>query len=572
MDRPTLLPQTIPGERWAAVLRWLVLLSIIALTRGGLVPAPDPTILQIIFIFSGLYALLLTILAWAGRMSPPWAILSGVTDATIIMLLVTLTGGSHSPLFLFSLLPIVAAAGRSGGLIHSLFLACLLVISLTLVTILYNQGWPPPAEARLLATNSFYMLLVSVFSGWIARQTRLILSAATVGMEQAQKEAHDSLQRAQAMTQVANVLTSTLNYQKVLDSILEEFYNYIHFDVGAVFLFDRTSQNIHVASGRQLGDWDQQSRLPLGKGILSNVAKTGEAEIFSNFTQDPALSLFPAFQLCKSGICVPLRAGFELYGMIVIASQKAKAFNIRHQELLVALCAQAVIGMQNAQLYQSLRHERDRILEAQEDERRRLARDLHDGPAQTLAALAMRADLITRMVTTNPEQAKQELVALADLARRTSKDIRTTLFELRPVVLETQGLIPTLKQYVQKCQESERLPLYFETSDEALRLDPKTESAIFGIIQEAINNAKKYAEAQHIWVRLNRQNESLMVTIQDDGQGFDLTSVESMYDQRSSLGLLNMRERAERIDGVLNISTRRGQGTLVTLTVPMSKK
>jgi signal transduction histidine kinase len=143
------------------------------------------------------------------------------------------------------------------------------------------------------------------------------------------------------------------------------------------------------------------------------------------------------------------------------------------------------------------------------------------------------------------------------------------LFTLRPVILETQGLVAALKQYLRQLEEEAGLAIHLEAPDLGGRLNIEIEGVTFSIIEEAINNAKKYAQAQNIWVRLGFEDDLFVATVEDDGQGFDVAEVLDSYDQRGSLGLINMRERAELVEGTWTIESAVGQGTKVVLIVPL---
>lgn len=143
------------------------------------------------------------------------------------------------------------------------------------------------------------------------------------------------------------------------------------------------------------------------------------------------------------------------------------------------------------------------------------------------------------------------------------------LFELRPLVLETQGLDTTLRQYFERVQ-SDGSQIILEASNVSTELDTKTEGTLFNIIQESVNNALKHAKAQHIWVRLKQTPTVFEATVQDDGRGFDLQKVLSSYEQRGSFGLLNIEERAKLIGGYAEMNSAPGQGTTVRVVVPLN--
>ena len=246
-------------------------------------------------------------------------------------------------------------------------------------------------------------------------------------------------------------------------------------------------------------------------------------------------------------------------------------FTNEHTEMLTAVCSQATIALQNAQLYQSLQQEKNRIVDIEENARKKLARDLHDGPTQSIAAIAMRLNYVRKLSLHQPDKVDEEISKIEDLARRTTKEIRHMLFTLRPLVLETQGLIAALEQSIQKVQETNAsVNIHLDTPQKIEdRIDLNTQGVVYYIIEEAVGNARKHANAQNIWIRLKLEPDALIAEVQDDGEGFDVRGVTSAYESRGSLGMVNMRERAELINGVLALDSRPGKGTMVTLAVPL---
>jgi signal transduction histidine kinase len=271
-------------------------------------------------------------------------------------------------------------------------------------------------------------------------------------------------------------------------------------------------------------------------------------------------------------ICVPLRAGFETYGVVLFASARPNAYTAEHAELLTIFCNQATIALQNASLYESLRVERDKIVDQEEQARHKLARNLHDGPTQDVAAIAMRLNFARLLIDRDPARARAELARLEDLAHRTVREIRSMLFTLRPVILETEGLVAALNQYADNLRETDGLSVEVDPSRYQDCLDSETQGVVFAILEEAINNAKKHAQATEIYVPLGVENGVFIAEVVDDGRGFDVDLVEQNYRSRGSLGLINLKERAELIEGTLKIESTPGRGTRVTLVVPLKEE
>jgi signal transduction histidine kinase len=218
--------------------------------------------------------------------------------------------------------------------------------------------------------------------------------------------------------------------------------------------------------------------------------------------------------------------------------------------------------------------ERDRMIEVQEEARNKLARDLHGGPTQSVAAIAMRVNLTRRMLESDPKAVGEELGRIEELARRTSKEIRHMLFTLRPLVLESQGLVAALQAMSEKTKETFSQNVLIEIDGNVVKdMEVGKQGVIFFIVEEAVNNARKHAQADHIWVRLRALAEEItLLEIQDDGVGFDVEAVNRAYDKRGSLGMINLRERAELVNGLLNVQSAPGKGTKVQVYIPLTEE
>ncbi len=174
---------------------------------------------------------------------------------------------------------------------------------------------------------------------------------------------------------------------------------------------------------------------------------------------------------------------------------------------MTIFCNQATVALQNATLYQTLREERDKIVDKEEQARRKLARDLHDGPTQNVAAIAMRLNFARVLLDRDVNRARKELERLEDLAHRTVKEIRSMLFTLRPVILETEGLVAALNQYAENVHENDLLTVAVDTERYRDCLDTDAQGVVFSIIEEAVNNARKHAHATRVSIRLSVEND-----------------------------------------------------------------
>jgi two-component system sensor histidine kinase DegS len=202
------------------------------------------------------------------------------------------------------------------------------------------------------------------------------------------------------------------------------------------------------------------------------------------------------------------------------------------------------------------------IITAQEEERQRIARDLHDGPVQTLAGISMRAEFCQKLLELASGDLTGELVQLQQLSREAIADLRKIIFDLRPMSLDDLGLVPALSRMFERLERNNSFRVDFVIHGNERRLDSSREVAIYRIIQEALNNVQKHAEVNNATVKMEFLHKSLRVQIRDLGCGFNVGKIADDYH-----GLLTMRERATLIGAELTIKAQPQKGTIVELLV-----
>ncbi len=207
------------------------------------------------------------------------------------------------------------------------------------------------------------------------------------------------------------------------------------------------------------------------------------------------------------------------------------------------------------------------LVQAQEEERRKVARELHDGPAQSLANLVMRLDLIDRLWEKDQEWVKREVLALTDMVRDNIIEIRRVIFDLRPMALDDLGLVPALKRYLVDYQDKHDLEVHFLFFGDERRLPLPVEVALFRLIQEALSNVKKHAEVKEAMVKLEISPLFVTVVVKDDGRGFQVHQER----KEGQYGLLGIQERVELFGGEFKIKSRMGHGTQVIVNIPLKE-
>jgi two-component system sensor histidine kinase DegS len=204
------------------------------------------------------------------------------------------------------------------------------------------------------------------------------------------------------------------------------------------------------------------------------------------------------------------------------------------------------------------------IVNAQEAERQRLSRQMHDGPAQALSNFILQTEIAMRLLDVDPLQAKEELGSLKASAMGTFQKVRNFIFELRPMMLDDLGLTPTIKKYVDAFKEQTGLELSLNVTGTERRLQPYLEVMLFRAIQELLGNAARHSQASTIKLQIDMGNEMVRVTVDDNGKGFS----PELITEGNSLGLKLIRERTEMLGGNFEADSAAGKGSRITFSVP----
>ena len=202
------------------------------------------------------------------------------------------------------------------------------------------------------------------------------------------------------------------------------------------------------------------------------------------------------------------------------------------------------------------------IIYGQEEERLRLAREIHDGPAQSIAGISFKAEFCKKLIEQDPQRCKLELNLLTDMVRETLGEVRNIIFDLRPMSIDDLGLIPTLKNYIEKIKKENTIDLQLKIVGKLIRLASHLEVGIYRIIQEAVNNLLRHSQASEACIEITYTQEQIWVRIIDNGEGFEVEKVGSGH-----YGLIGMRERTKLFSGELDIASELGRGTTIRLVI-----
>jgi signal transduction histidine kinase len=380
------------------------------------------------------------------------------------------------------------------------------------------------------------------------------------------------LRMVQVLTQE---LVSELDVDRLLQRILRSAIDAVHGTAGALLLLDPTGEELifSVVEGGGGAALEGQ-RMGRDQGLAGWVVSHNQPLIIADVHEDnrfyERIPAQVAYEV-TSMISAPLIVKGEPIGVVQVLNKAGDARFDKHDlDLLTSFAAQSAITIENTRLYQDLMRERDRLIAVEEEVRKRLARDLHDGPAQLLAALINGIAFVTKLQELEPEKVPRELEELLPVAQKALRQVRTLLFDLRPVILETQGLVPALESYVERQRGVGDADYHLQVDGFSERLDTQAERALFSIVQEAVGNIKKHTRAQNVWIAVVERDDELRVSVRDDGQGFSVDRLADQYDQRGSLGMLTMRERAESMGGTFSVQSLPGAGTTILVQSRLS--
>lgn len=346
-------------------------------------------------------------------------------------------------------------------------------------------------------------------------------------------------------------ISSDLAIEVVLQRLVDVARELVHASYGGVGVADEgRGFRYFISSGTD----NDQTPTPVAE-IFAALLREGIPYASSDVQADERFAGWPeAYPDLNSLLAIPIMSGQEILGAFYLGNENSWGFTPDHQALVQLLAPHAGIAIRNARLYEQSRE----LTLVQE--RNRLARELHDSVTQTLFSMKLAAESANTLIDHDAEEARAQLGHMQDLARRASEEMRSLVFEVRPPELEIERLVPTLGKHIEVLHRVHAIDIVFQHRGDRVLL-PAQEKEIFRIIQEALNNAIRHADASEILVELTLEDEKVHVAIGDDGAGFDPNAPRAA----GHLGLVSMSERAQALGAEFSISSTPGRGTVVAL-------
>lgn len=573
----------VTSREWALFgLRWLYPLAFIAVTAlsptGGGLPASSPVVLASIGSLLANLVLLLFLVVDIWNRSLAVAMLAA--DAAIICSAVYLI---DARLAWLGVIP-AAVTGVYFSWMTSLWMGAALAALLVALQVgtVAPESLDPAYVAILAVAIPVAGPAANMLSASRSREEELRQRQQRRREEEATAATRRAIQTMRVVYDMTEVLSaSKLDPNRVLDSAVSfgleglERVGVAPPLFGAILLFadeeDGGATMLRMAwASTSVQPIDYEIAIPGIGGAIHQALMNAQSTIAANPRADAELREFETFRQCGTVLVLPLNAGQDSYGVMLVGSRELDAFRDIHVELLRAVANQAAASLNNAKLYVALREQRDRLVEVEKYARAQLASELHDGPTQSMSAITMRLNYVRRLFEREPNKAPDELYRVEDLARRTTKEVRMMLFELRPKSLDN-GLEPGLRALADKMKETydQNVEVYVENNFDRL-LDSHATVSLFSIVTEALHNVRKHARADLVTVSLRLQGDALVLTIEDNGRGFDVEkALAAARSREGHLGLLNLKDRAALVEGVLDIDSAPGEGTRISVAIPL---
>ncbi|MFB0559292.1 MAG: GAF domain-containing protein [Dehalococcoidales bacterium] len=398
--------------------------------------------------------------------------------------------------------------------------------------------------------------------------------------------------RLSALNEVSAIVSQSLELEDVLNAAADKVSEVMGVEVVLVFLLEEESQELELKTYRGVSEKFVAGLkgLKVGEGFNGRVAQTGEPLLVEDASQDPRLTREVVKQeKIQAELIVPLKAKGKVLGTLSVAMRGPRQFLTEEIELLSHVANHIGVAVENARLYrkehtmaeriasdvirekrlqENLRFYLQQVTRAQEEERKRIARELHDDTAQELVALSRRLDSFTSNAShlsaqdlSYLEELRQQTDGILDVVRRFGQD-------LRPSVLDDLGLLPALEWLTSDLAQHFGIDIAIGVVGSSRRFPPETEVTLFRIAQEALRNVWKHSEASRAWVAVEFGDDKTILTITDNGKGFELPERIEDLASVGKLGLAGMQERAQLIGGRLTLQSEPGKGTTVTVEVP----
>jgi len=393
------------------------------------------------------------------------------------------------------------------------------------------------------------------------------MSARIERFTRAQREQIEDLTRRLAtLTIFSRTLTAATDLREALAEAAAVFAEIVRADACAIYRVEEGTAALLAGAG-------ETSLVEVsGAQIVVRAAQSGRALSYPGGPAEVCCTEAPP----GAGLAVPVRTKDWTFGGIIVARAEAVAFEEPDLILFTTVAGHLATALENRRLFQEVKDKErlrgellSRLIRAHEEERFRIARELHDEVSQSLTGLMMSLNAVEHNGMADPARLYRSLQAIRTVAEETLEEVRKIVFDLRPTLLDDLGLIPAVRHYAKTLLEAQGVEVRFQAAGFGKhRLPSPVETTVFRVAQEAITNVARHAHARVVSISLSLEAGRVRLQVADDGAGFDVGALLASPDRRR-LGIAGMEERVALLGGRLEIASAPAQGTAVTMTVPV---
>jgi len=387
-----------------------------------------------------------------------------------------------------------------------------------------------------------------------------------------------------ALSRVSAAISGLHELDAILRIGLDNVLNIMNGTVGGIMLLDESSQTLFYRVYHGLpAKYAEELRLKLGEGIAGKVAQSGRAVLLEDISSEPNALRIDLLSLegLKAFISVPLRAKDNVLGVLNVASHVPHSFTKEDVHLLHSIGDQLGIAIEQAILHERLRKARERLrklarqnLVAEEEERRRIARELHDETSQSLSGIALQLEALLEMSAKSGNQDATFIAGLKkvqSLTVQVHKEVSRVISNLHPAVLDTLGLVAAVRQHAKNRLQPLNINVTMEVKGTEMRFPSDVEAALFRVVQGTIGNIAEHSKAKNASIVLVYQPDEFSLIISDDGQGFDVSKITDVEESGRGRGLFSMRERIGFLGGTSGMESKIGAGTTLWAKIPIGQ-
>ncbi len=387
-----------------------------------------------------------------------------------------------------------------------------------------------------------------------------------------------------ALSRISSTMTGQLDLDDVLKNALDNVLEIINGAIGGILLLDDKTKMLRYQVQHGLSaKYAEEMRMSIGEGIAGRVAQTGESILLEDISKDqrPVRPDLISVEGLKSFISIPLKSREEVVGVMNIASPVVGRFDSDDISLIYSIGDYLGTAIEQTKLYSRLARQKERYktllqhsLTAQEEERKRIARELHDETSQALTSLSLGLQAlvqIAEMQNIGDDEFREKLAKAQSCAVLAGNEIVKLMKELRPTLLDELGMSAAIQRYAKDTLQAKNIDLSMEFSGKDERLPPEVEVTLFRIAQGAIGNILEHSEAKKASIRLECNENECKLQIEDNGKGFDSSKLTRVDSSGRGVGLFTIKERVRLIGGNCRVESKPNQGTRVTIKIPLER-